>query len=747
MVNAAEVSTHVLEIAQELADSGLWASPELVLSVLLDRYSIHDFDSLCVGALTDVASLRHLLEVNSKICTYVDTFLATETTTTTALDVSGPCFGLVGSGIACLSDCQRGLEGMLYSLAVPALKSLAPSSSSSSGSGGTAPSSGEGVNVGGPDGMAAASDGNEVDIDDAAGTEAGAVMCPDGASDAQDQKRQKLSEGTPAPAVATTTTAAATVTGKPRRLVDYGLGPLSKHPRVTQIFGPVEEEEEEAQGQRDEEVDGKDGKDGQASSSLLSKSQVLSLLLHFQRSGGGDSDGGSDSDSECISKLGEFSAAAFDQFVLSQRGATLQSAGVRLFPRGDGMVVLGRDCAMVCRHVQMHYNAELMQLHRSSSAQLQLRALMEMQRQIQTQEQKAGSSSSQSSSDKVTVEMGNHSDLSVAAPAPAPSVTLPPPVPVLAIPTQASSAKFFQAFIREIGGNTYPPSFAKASAAVRKVSERNGKNGGKGESIGVDHSQLLTEYVMLHVGASKYRRGKLTYKNDNDDGGSSSNTAPAPAAASTSMKRSASAVQPPAPLVPQIRGSDLTGCDLPAFQHEVDKSVYTTSTSTSNRDADFIPCSALKDLCLSTPWRAANNYNGNSSYSGNSINIKDVGRWGEALIYQYLLVQYPTAAVTWVNKDAESMACYDLKIEQPMQSSTGRHIITTFVEVKASRFDNLKSFDISLNEWEFASGTPKVHYDIYRVFNAGDPTRVHVQVIRDVHESVKCRKSRLCLTI
>ena len=152
----------------------------------------------------------------------------------------------------------------------------------------------------------------------------------------------------------------------------------------------------------------------------------------------------------------------------------------------------------------------------------------------------------------------------------------------------------------------------------------------------------------------------------------------------------------------------------------------------------------LQDLCCESAWRAAE---GDHRRRAPSIDIRDVGRWGEALVYQYLVLEYPTATVTWVNHDSETMSCYDIRIEQPMRSSTGEHIVTTFVEVKTSRFDNLKTFDISLNEWEFASGVPPIHFDVYRVFNAGDPKRVRIQIVKDLYKSVKEHSVRLCITL
>ena len=738
MVNAADVSTHVLEIAAELVESGMWVTPDLVISVLLDRYSTHDFASLQVGPPAEVAPLLLLMEVHSKICTYLDSFMAAET----VLDGTG-----VSTGILCLSDCQRGIEYMLHSFAVPTLQSpqnvRLPLSSIGNAAAGTLSGAGEGAHgtgtvTGTGTGVvaaAAATDSNEIDIDEAAEAEAEAeAEARDGSNTegggTQSHKKQRLGE---LPATAT-----------PRGLRDYGFGPLAKHPRVMHLFGDLSYHLTPPARSGDDPA-GK-GVSGDAmlggGSSFMAKSQVLSLLLRFQNSGGGSGS------RVRVSPDGKFSAPAFASFVQDECGVSLPSAGVRLVASVDGMVALGRDCAVMLRHVQMTYYSELQALQHTH-AQLMMRSMM-----CQTESSVAVGCSDNDATAAAEV----HIPVPVHVLAPAPAA--PVQVPVLSMPSQSSSSWFFHSCIQEIGSSVYSPSFAKAAAAVDRVLSRSVRNanrsglintqgkeeGQEKEAAGVDSTQLLTEYLMLHVGSSKYRRGKLTYKKAEDSEDSSS-TAPALAPAKVSAKRPVSGIEASASAPPRLRASELEGRDVHVFTGDA---AATMATAAGTRDIDVIPTSALRDLCVSAPWRAANSYNNYSSGSNtanSAVTIKDVGRWGEALVYQYLLVQYPAATVTWVNKDEESMACYDLKIEQPFQGSTGKHIITTFVEVKASRFDNLKTFDISVNEWEFACGTPKIHYDIYRVFNAGDPMRVRVQVIRNLHESVKNRSSRLCLAV
>jgi hypothetical protein len=67
--------------------------------------------------------------------------------------------------------------------------------------------------------------------------------------------------------------------------------------------------------------------------------------------------------------------------------------------------------------------------------------------------------------------------------------------------------------------------------------------------------------------------------------------------------------------------------------------------------------------------------------------------------------------------------------------------------VKTSRFDDLNVFELSLWEWQFATGNPRVRYHIYRVLNAGDPNKVRIVVIEDVLQMIQERKVKLCLAV
>jgi hypothetical protein len=124
---------------------------------------------------------------------------------------------------------------------------------------------------------------------------------------------------------------------------------------------------------------------------------------------------------------------------------------------------------------------------------------------------------------------------------------------------------------------------------------------------------------------------------------------------------------------------------------------------------------------------------------------KAVGHWGEALVHRYLLATLPsTCTVSWVNELEESNAAYDLKV---YDGGIGGLHGTVFVDVKSTWTDDRNVFFLSLDEWQFITGLPKVQYDIYRVYNAGDPSRVRVVIYHDVERLVKERKISLCLAV
>ncbi len=152
---------------------------------------------------------------------------------------------------------------------------------------------------------------------------------------------------------------------------------------------------------------------------------------------------------------------------------------------------------------------------------------------------------------------------------------------------------------------------------------------------------------------------------------------------------------------------------------------------------ETVPTATLKSLC--SPL----------SHTTGKQGAAAAGRWGEALVYQYLLQTHPSARVTWVNEEEEAMSPYDIILEQDDKQGGGAHTKTktTFVEVKSSRYPDRHAFSISLNEWAFCTAEPALRYDIYRVYSAGNPESVSISVLPDLHELVKQQRVQLLLTL
>ena len=131
-----------------------------------------------------------------------------------------------------------------------------------------------------------------------------------------------------------------------------------------------------------------------------------------------------------------------------------------------------------------------------------------------------------------------------------------------------------------------------------------------------------------------------------------------------------------------------------------------------------------------------------------------VGRWGEALVYNYLLATLPPErAVTWLNRTEETRAPYDLTICERGKSAhrggggTRSSGVSVFVEVKTTRYRDSNVFDLSYFEWEFMSHEPPVQYHIYHVTSAGDPAGAKITIIEDPVQAMKDDSTRLCMAV
>ena len=129
-----------------------------------------------------------------------------------------------------------------------------------------------------------------------------------------------------------------------------------------------------------------------------------------------------------------------------------------------------------------------------------------------------------------------------------------------------------------------------------------------------------------------------------------------------------------------------------------------------------------------------------------------VGRWGEALVRNYLLATLPPGkSVHWLNESEETRAPYDLTITPTGQAAHhaggGGREAPVFVEVKTTRYADHNVFELTYREWEFLSREPPVTYRIFRVSGAADPANARISIIEAPLQDIKEGRLRLCVAV
>ena len=132
--------------------------------------------------------------------------------------------------------------------------------------------------------------------------------------------------------------------------------------------------------------------------------------------------------------------------------------------------------------------------------------------------------------------------------------------------------------------------------------------------------------------------------------------------------------------------------------------------------------------------------------SSKADQLRAIGRWGECLVYQYLLLNHPQNSVTWLNEIDESNASYDIKLEHNKSASASLRN-TIFIEVKTTQFSDKNVFQISKHEWDFMASLPRIQYDIYRVYSAGNSSSARIVIYHDVYKLIDEGKIQLCLAV
>ena len=287
--------------------------------------------------------------------------------------------------------------------------------------------------------------------------------------------------------------------------------------------------------------------------------------------------------------------------------------------------------------------------------------------------------------------------------------------------------------LAESGEVGYAPSFAKVRRAVEAV---------WGEMTADERAVTVTEYVMLHLGGSKHRAKCFEDEPPEEKGEVDDDAVPVEAVddvqddgASVGRKRERGEVETPMTTVRVARGNR----DEDARRSDDGEGITVRVEDEYDWEGRLRTPKMAKSEVVSdvverfVPWWE----------NVDSRDPRAVGRWGEALVYHYLLATFPARennVVEWLNADEETNCFYDIKVTD---IKTG---LVTFVEVKSTRFDDKNAFEISPWEWDFAT-KPSVNYHIYRVYNAGDKSRVRMQIIRDPAKLVREHKVSMALVV
>jgi len=314
------------------------------------------------------------------------------------------------------------------------------------------------------------------------------------------------------------------------------------------------------------------------------------------------------------------------------------------------------------------------------------------------------------------------------------AATRPPPPPRLKEPRDAKAKAFVARVVKRLE-TPWRPSRAKALSAIRA------------EWPGVDEEMVAaaTEYAMVHLGGGRYRAKVFDLTGDAEDEDAKTSAGEEddeddvegePPTEENAEEAAPETTDARGENAKENRGGD--GDDIPAAPGKRRKTTARApfegrlAVSASSSRTVFPTKISTADVRAHCPW-------------WNDVEISDnraVGRWGESLVYHYLLSRHVGWRVTWMNEEKETKSFYDIKLE----SADGAE--TIFVEVKTTKFGDKNVFEMSPWEWDFAQkpGVSK-SYHIYRVYGAGDVDKVRVEVVKDPARLVREHEVRMCLAI
>ena len=98
-----------------------------------------------------------------------------------------------------------------------------------------------------------------------------------------------------------------------------------------------------------------------------------------------------------------------------------------------------------------------------------------------------------------------------------------------------------------------------------------------------------------------------------------------------------------------------------------------------------------------------------------------------------------------MNEAEESGSPFDflVKIRDPENQV---EIVEVYIEVKATKSSKKSFFEISAQEVKFAQEKQE-YYHLYRVFNAGDSSKVRLTRLENLAHKMDTQQVRLCLAV
>ena len=285
--------------------------------------------------------------------------------------------------------------------------------------------------------------------------------------------------------------------------------------------------------------------------------------------------------------------------------------------------------------------------------------------------------------------------------------------------------------------SSYAPSFNKMQDLVAK--------GGWGGSKKA-YNEIATDYAMLHLGPSAYRCKRISKRFGNGQGGVE-DAAPWKADIQSEEERREDPEPVSEPMAKRARKA-VESSEVEAGTTTV--TIYSNLHGGEAESDHFVtvrtPPHGLRGVAreqpamVQLPW----------SEGVDMADRRNVGRWGEALVHQILIAQCGVNgdSVKWLNEDGETMAPYDLVLEEACSDGRTK---STFVEVKTTSTGR-NCFEVSPQEWDFVqrgvNGGGSDNYRVYRVYvNPANPASPVVVRVDDVYRAIVEGEAKLCIAI